>query len=323
MFCGAAWRTVQAPGMNLPKRIHLQAALEWVFLPMPFFEATQGSRVLPATELLSEFTSRLEREFQAGLARTRDEANGHWGRAIRALVSADPEAEWIRALLDAAEPFAGRIVLFLMEGSSIKIAGTRNITGAQPGAIELAQAPAFATAISTRDTVIALRTASELSGSAAGLIDGKPDAKCWLVPIIAHERAIGVLYADGHEIATNALEALAGLAGASFRGRSFDALPGPDLSPIEQALDLRAQRFARVRAAEILLYHADAVHAGRATRKLYGALREQIDCGREDFRRDFLATMPSMPDYFHWELVRTLANDDVAVLGEEYPGPLL
>jgi len=29
-----------------------------------------------------------------------------------------------------------------------------------------------------------------------------------------------------------------------------------------------------------------------------------------------------MIDYFHVELVRTLANDDASMLGPDYPGPL-
>jgi len=77
-----------------------------------------------------------------------------------------------------------------------------------------------------------------------------------------------------------------------------------------------------VRVAEMRLYQSQAVRSGRAQRSLYAALREEIDSAREAFRRDFVSASPAMPDYLHVELIRTLANDDAGVLGEDYPGPL-
>ena len=67
----------------------------------------------------------------------------------------------------------------------------------------------------------------------------------------------------------------------------------------------------------------EAVKEGRARKDLYGALRTDIDSGREIFRQTFLSATPTMVDYFHLELLRTLANDDPALLGEKYPGPLV
>jgi hypothetical protein len=86
---------------------------------------------------------------------------------------------------------------------------------------------------------------------------------------------------------------------------------------------VRAQRFARVRVAELRLYQSAEVKLGRAERNLYGALRAEIDAAREEFRREHLGGCPSMVDYVHLEIVRTLANDDDTLLGGEYPGPLV
>lgn len=97
---------------------------------------------------------------------------------------------------------------------------------------------------------------------------------------------------------------------------------GPNLSKEEEKLHLLAQRFARVRAAEIRLYKAQAVEDGRARKKLYSELKEEIDSARAAYGREYLRASASMPDYLHLELVRTLANEEVAALGEEYPGPL-
>jgi hypothetical protein len=91
----------------------------------------------------------------------------------------------------------------------------------------------------------------------------------------------------------------------------------------EEETSLRAQRFARVRVAEIQLYHAAAMKSGRAAGNLYGALKAQIDSARDAYRENFVTPMNGTADYLHTEFVRTLANHDAALLGPEYPGPLV
>ena len=95
-----------------------------------------------------------------------------------------------------------------------------------------------------------------------------------------------------------------------------------ELPKSEQEQHLRAQRFARTRVAELLLHKARHVRDGRGTHNLYGVLKEEIEAGREAFRKEFVETCPSMVDYFHLELQRTLAKDDARALGPDYPGPL-
>lgn len=99
--------------------------------------------------------------------------------------------------------------------------------------------------------------------------------------------------------------------------------PWDALSVQEQELHLRAQRFARVQVAEMRLRKAAAVQSGRMRRNLYASLRDSIDAARDTFRKEFLVKSPSMVDYLHLELTRTLANDDAALLGKEYPGPIV
>jgi len=86
--------------------------------------------------------------------------------------------------------------------------------------------------------------------------------------------------------------------------------------------DLIAQRFARVKVAEIQLYQGPAVKAGRVSRDLYGSLRAEIDAAREAFRERFLTPGNETGDYLHAELVRELANEDATLLGPGYPGPM-
>jgi hypothetical protein len=89
-----------------------------------------------------------------------------------------------------------------------------------------------------------------------------------------------------------------------------------------------ALRFARVKIAEIQLYHASAVKTGRAARDLYGSLKPQIDDARGEFQRLFLGhvnntnTATETTDYLHAEMLHALAHDDATLLGPKYPGPL-
>jgi hypothetical protein len=85
----------------------------------------------------------------------------------------------------------------------------------------------------------------------------------------------------------------------------------------------RAQQFARVRVAEIQLYHSAAMKDGRASGDVYSALKTQMDAAREAYRERFLTPVNGTADYLHAEFVRTLANDDAALLGPAYPGPLV
>jgi hypothetical protein len=92
---------------------------------------------------------------------------------------------------------------------------------------------------------------------------------------------------------------------------------------VREEKDLRAQRFARVRVAEIQLYHAAQMKSGRAAGDVYRALKSQMDAARDAYREKFLTPVNGTADYLHVEFVRTLANDDAALLGPEYPGPLV
>ena len=102
---------------------------------------------------------------------------------------------------------------------------------------------------------------------------------------------------------------------------AFAALTAPTTA-VPLASDLGAQRFAKVKVAEIQLYQDPAVKSGRAARDLYGHLKPQIDAARQAFQERFLTPVNGTTDYLHVELVRTLANDDATLLGPGYPGPL-
>ncbi len=268
-------------------------------------------------------------------------------QAARRLRSFESEEQWSSILLDAAQGFCDRAALFTIHGNTLHFQGSRNLAAMETGDVPLGSAPAFASAVESRETVVALRTAGELSPSIAtylskakeglskakeGLGEAKEgvgeaaDQKFCLFPIVTRERVVALLYADGENqtILRDALELLTVITGAMIENSTSN--PKNGLVNLAGSVDdphLQARCFARVKVADIRLHKSESVKNGRAERDLYASLKEEIDSAREGFRRDFLSVPDSMVDYLHLELVKTLANDDVGLLGPNYPGPLV
>jgi hypothetical protein len=88
----------------------------------------------------------------------------------------------------------------------------------------------------------------------------------------------------------------------------------------ERRLHNDARRFARLLISEIKLYNEQKVTEGRMEHDLYDRLREYIDRSREMYDKRVKAEVANRYDYFHGELVNTLAEGDVSKLGSNYPG---
>ena len=88
----------------------------------------------------------------------------------------------------------------------------------------------------------------------------------------------------------------------------------------ERRLHNEARRFARLLISEIKLYNEQKVAEGRTEHDLYDRLREYIDRSREMYDKRVKAEVAARYDYFHGELVNTLAEGDASKLGSNYPG---
>ncbi|MBV9959111.1 MAG: hypothetical protein JO360_11855 [Acidobacteria bacterium] len=92
------------------------------------------------------------------------------------------------------------------------------------------------------------------------------------------------------------------------------------VSDEERPQHVGARRFARLLVSEIKLYNEPKVQEGRAEGDLYDRLREAIDRSREMYDKRYAASVGNRYDYFHHELVNTLAEGDESKLGNGYPG---
>lgn len=115
-----------------------------------------------------------------------------------------------------------------------------------------------------------------------------------------------------------------GQQGAPAGGRSWRSADAAEL-PIEVSEDERrlhndARRFARLLVSEIKLYNEQKVRDGRLEGDLYERLREDIDRSRQMYDKRVAPPVAARYDYFHQELVNTLAEGDPSKLGSDYPG---
>jgi hypothetical protein len=103
--------------------------------------------------------------------------------------------------------------------------------------------------------------------------------------------------------------------------RSADAAELPvEVSDEERRLHNDARRFARLLVSEIKLYNEQKVRDGRLEGDLYERLREDIDRSRQMYDKRVAPPVAARYDYFHQELVNTLAEGDPSKLGADYPG---
>lgn len=297
------------------------------------------------SELEQLFQSETEARVSTSVQAAERALAEHLNQSVRRLRQARDFSEIAAVLCDASGPFAGAFGVFQINADAVSGERLRGASTEAAGKFRevrfaAAEGAAFAGAIESREPVAALCSAAEVSPAVMEVFGHAAGEKAHLFPLTVDHRSVGVLYASGVTDSA-ALELLAQTAAAVMEAKQRPArradlvrivpaaaAPGgpaldwDQLTAADQHLHLAAQRFARVKVAEMRLYRDDAVKAGRAQQDLYGALQEHIDQARAEFRQTFVAASRSMVDYLHVELVRTLANDDAAWMGGRYPGRL-
>src|SRR5579864_698441 len=223
-------------------------------------------------------------------------------QAVRQLRQASGFAEVAAILHHACAPFCnGCAVFHVSDHDAQGVAPVGDLS------VDMRHAAAFAAVIQSREPVTALCSAAQVSPAVIDRFHHAPEDKAHLFPLTVRQNTAGVLYAAG-AVDSAALELLAECAGAVLEsGETAPPSAPPNLvriqgvapaqaapqwdalSPQDRNLHLQAQRFARVQVAEMRLYQAEAVEAGRARGDLYSALQQSIDAARETFRLTFLA----------------------------------
>jgi hypothetical protein len=109
---------------------------------------------------------------------------------------------------------------------------------------------------------------------------------------------------------------------ASAASASAAAAPAADpfagISAEDADTHRKAQRFARLLVDEIKLYNQAKVNEGRRNKDLYDRLKEDIEKSRATFQKRYGNTAAASGDYFQREVIRSLAEDDLSVMGSNF-----
>jgi hypothetical protein len=94
--------------------------------------------------------------------------------------------------------------------------------------------------------------------------------------------------------------------------------PPPTISPEDQDVHRKAERFARLLVDEIKLYNQAKVAEGRKNKDLYDRLKEAIEKSRGTYQKRYGKTVAASGNYFQHEIIRSLAEDDLSIMGANF-----
>jgi len=124
-------------------------------------------------------------------------------QALRRLRLTSENREILRFLNESTAPYAERSVVVVFENSQAVMVALRGCEDMAPATFEIAAAPALASAIESRDPVVALATAAELSPLLAAALENAGTgengqrAKAYLFPITARQSVRAILITAG------------------------------------------------------------------------------------------------------------------------------
>src|SRR6266699_5727903 len=174
--------------------------------------------------------------------------------------------------------------------------------GTGGGAFDLAALDVLVRATSAWLEVISQRKQAQKDGLPEPEMHAAPSVND---PFAAHSPVHGKAHAE--TVAEVAMSAAAAWGGPT-------SMPSGEDGEIHR----KAQRFARLLIDEIKLYNHAKVADGRKHKDLYHRLREDIEKSRATYQKRYGNSAAGAADYFSQELIRSLAEDDVSLLGSNF-----
>ncbi len=265
--------------------------------------------------------------------------------SLRHLRQYETEGEWISALLNSAAGFVENLAIFTIADTRFLLQAQRDLQLPDGLSFPHSSAPALASALESKDVIVAVSAVNEVGPQLGESGKGR---RAVIIPVLNGARVVAVVVSLGAlDAQREALELVVGMAAlvlerSANRETSIHIAQsmGPPANPVKAGaaskslpawsnlpeatrnLHIRAQRFARVKVAEMQLAHPDSAKAGREQNDVYLFLKNDIEAARDSYRSQFMSSR-NMIDYLHLELVQTAAENDETKLGAEYPGPLL
>ncbi len=189
-----------------------------------------------------------------------------------------------------------------------------------PNALELL---VMATSAWLEVTSLRKQAAAKEDGEAAGRIETSPPpvqtVSSFSDPFAAHApKHVPAKHVIEPEPAAEVVEVASAHAARAAAAPATAADPLAGMSPEDADVHRKAQRFARLLVDEIKLYNQAKVAEGRRNKDLYDRLKEDIDKSRGTFQKRYGNTAAGSADYFQQELLRSLAEDDISIMGSNF-----
>ncbi|HEY6252307.1 MAG TPA: hypothetical protein VI685_20315, partial [Candidatus Angelobacter sp.] len=274
--------------------------------------------------------------------------------AASAIQESASQAEILRHLLEGTARFCGRAALFVIKTGSMS--GWQAIgfdNNDEIKSFNLSASSGLAErAIHGRTPVTG--AAQEFDGGFVSTFSAPVDGNCIVLPLVVKEKVAALIYADVGKLPDNTvdLSALTLLcrftalwlelvalrkAGVTAPAEEVHAHPAAAAVPLpaqaavaeaepkapaapqEDDLHKKARRFAKLLVDEIKLYNQNKVTEGKQNQDLYDRLREDIEKSRAAYDKKFSGTPASSANYFTQELIRVLADNDVTLMGGNFP----
>jgi hypothetical protein len=291
-------------------------------------EARQAAAVAEAREAVGA---------SAADARAREHApipsvdpTGRLRDAVRAFTQARTLTDTLALLMASAALEASRVAVLLVQGGRLRV---WRLAGFPPQLDDDAVPGnwgSVAEAWRTNTAVMSGRSGMIAAPAFAELPEGRESVA---VPIVLCGDVVAVLYADQGASDDHAeppspawsdmIELLTRYAAVGLEALTAFKTARALMSPQDDAAsavadevtsDAAARRYARLLVSEIKLYYEAAVVAGRRDRDLVTRLGGEIARARVLYEQRVPPPVRQHADYFHDELVRTLANGDASLL---------
>ena len=304
------------------------------------------NEVLDAT--LPGLRSEIVRRATAALASTSASSPTELlSKAATSIQDSSSQADILRRLLEGGSHFAPRVALFVVKSGAIN--------GWQGNGFENNDAIKNMTLDGDKGLVAdAVNERTPAFGGTADFDIGfitavKPPAidECLLLPLVVKDKVAALIYADGGantekrfdasalsvltRFAALWLEAASVRKGASAMVEepsqpvaaaataAVAAVPAAAVPVSEDAeLHKKARRFAKLLVEEIMLYNKTKVAEGKQNQDLYSRLREDIEKSRATYDKRYGESAVASADYFNQELIRILADNNVALMGNGF-----
>lgn len=268
--------------------------------------------------------------------------------AASTIQDAISQAEILRHLLEGAARFCGRAAIFVIKGGSMtgwQAIGFDNNEEIKSFTLS-ATAGLAERAIHGRTPVTG--AAQEFDSSFVSTLSAPVDGNCVALPLVVKEKVAALIYADAGKLPDNTVDLSAltllcrftalwlelialrkagvtaaaeesQVQAAAVQASTLTSEAATQVSPEEADFHKKAKRYAKLLVDEIKLYNQSKVAEGKQNRDLYERLREDIEKSRAAYDKKFSGTPASSINHFTQELIRVLADNDVTLMGANFP----